>query len=98
MIVMVGEGHLTNLDELMMKGGLKIPKVQFDSAKLRWDADDSKDDIDSEDEEDFMGHVKLEEWPGVDSRKYQNKKLHFTLLCMAVDASDDPTDGDWVPN
>lgn len=34
----------TNLDEEEW-----IAKVQFDSSKLRWDADESEDDIDSED-------------------------------------------------
>ena len=58
--------------------------MQFDSSKPKWDADEWEDEIDSEDEEDFLDSIG-EEKPGVNARKYRNKRLHFALLQVAVD-------------
>ena len=73
-----------------------IPNVQLDSNKPLWNGEESGDDIDSENEEDFLDKIE-EERLGVNPRKYRNKGLYVALMRMAIDVGDDPTDEDWVP-
>ena len=70
-----------------------VPNVEFDS---RWDDESGSDDIESEDEEDFLDKIE-EERPGVNPRRYRNKGLYFTLMRMAINVGDDLMDDDWVP-
>ncbi|KIJ96421.1 hypothetical protein K443DRAFT_10648 [Laccaria amethystina LaAM-08-1] len=72
------------------------PNLQFDSCKPEWDASDTEDDVDSEDEQDFLDS-KEGERPGVNVRRYRNDGLYIALMCTAICAGDDPRDEDWVP-
>ena len=53
-----------------MKSGSNMP---IDSNKLMWNDEELEDNIDSENEEDFLDKIVEEEKPGVDPRKYRNK-------------------------
>ena len=70
-----------------------VPNVEFDS---RWDDESGSDDIESDDEEDFLDKIE-EERPGVDPRRYRNKGLSVALMRMAINVRDDLMDEDWVP-
>jgi hypothetical protein len=72
------------------------PNLQFDSCKPEWDASDTEDDVDSEDEQDFLDS-KEGERPGVNVRRYRNDGLYIALMRTAIHAGDDPRDEDWVP-
>jgi len=72
------------------------PNLQFDSCKPEWDASDTEDDVDSEDEQDFLDS-KEGTRPGVNVRRYRNSGLYITLMRTAIHAGDDPRDEDWVP-
>jgi len=71
------------------------PNLQFDSYKPDWNASDTEDDIDSEDEQDFLDR-KPKQKPGVNVRKYRNSGLYVALMRAAIRAGDDPRDKDWV--
>jgi len=73
-----------------------MPNLPFDSNKPMWNDEESEDDIDSENEEDFLDKV-VEEKPGVNPRKYRNKSWYVALMRMAIEVGDDPLDEDWVP-
>ena len=53
-----------------------VPNVEFDS---RWDDESGSDDIESDDEEDFLNKIE-EKRPGVDPRRYRNKGLSVALM------------------
>ena len=71
----------------MMKSGRPI-----DNNKLMWNDEESEDDIDSENEEDFLDKIFEEEKPGVNPRKYRNKGCYVTLMRMVIEVGDDPLD------
>ena len=73
------------------------PNLPFDSNKPMWNDEESEDDIDSENEEDFLDKIVEEEKPGVNPRKYRNKGWYVALMRMAIEVGDDPLDEDWVP-
>jgi len=56
--------------------------------------EESENDIDSENEKDFLDKIVEEEKPGVNPRKYRNKGWYVALVRMAIE---DPLDEDWVP-
>ena len=72
------------------------PNLQFDSGKPQWDALDTEDDIDSEDEQDFLDS-KEGQRPGMNIRRYRNNGLYIALMHAAILAGDDLRDEDWVP-
>jgi hypothetical protein len=71
------------------------PNLQFDSYKPDWNASDTEDDIDSEDEQDFLDRRQKQK-PGVNVRKYRNNGLYVALMRAAIRSGDDPRDEDWV--
>ena len=74
-----------------------VPNVKFDSNKVKWDDESGlEDDIDSENEEDFLGKTE-ERRPGMNPRKYRNNGLYVSLMRMAINVGDDPMDENWVP-
>ena len=73
------------------------PNLPFDSNKPMWNDEESEDNIDSENEEDFLDKIVEEEKPGVNPRKYRNKGWYVALMRMAIEVGDDPLDEDWVP-
>ena len=74
-----------------------VPNVNFDSNKVKWDDESgSEDDIDSENEEDFLDKTE-ERRQGINPRKYRNNGLYFSLMRMAINVGDDLMDENWVP-
>ena len=56
------------------------PNLPFDSNKPVWNDKESEDNIDSENEEDFLDKIVEEEMPGVNPRKYRNKSWYVALM------------------
>ena len=66
--------QIDNIDSPDDADGEWIPNIQLDSNKPVWNGEESEDDIDSENEDDFLDKIE-EEKPGVNLRKYRNKTL-----------------------
>ena len=73
------------------------PNLPFDSNKPVWNDKESEDNIDSENEEDFLDKIVEEEMPGVNPRKYRNKSWYVALMRIAIEVGNDLLDEDWVP-
>ena len=74
-----------------------VPNLKFDSNKVKWnDESGSEDDIESDNEEDFLDKTQ-EIRPGVNPRIYRNNGLYVSLMRMAINVGDDLMDEDWVP-
>ena len=74
-----------------------VPNLKFDSNKVKWnDESGSEDDIESDNEEDFLDKTQ-EIKQGVSPRRYRNKGLYISLIRMAINVGDDLMDEDWVP-
>jgi hypothetical protein len=74
-----------------------VPNLKFDSNKVKWnDESDSEDDIESDNEEDFLDKTQ-EVRPGINPRRYRNNGLYVSLMRMAINVGDDLMDEDWVP-
>lgn len=71
----------------------RCPTLQLDSCKPNWDAPDTRDDIGSEDEQDFLDS-KEQQRPGANVSKYKNNGLHVAPMRTAIRAGDDE---EWVP-